>query len=274
MLRTKRRTSVVAAVAVLAALYAVLGLIPISRLVGISSFITLREAVSPLAGMLLGPAGGSAIIIGVLLDFGFGKPVVFLGLDFLIDLAAALTAGLAFAGRRKAALLFPAALIVLFVVSPASAGLVSVGGFPVPFVWMHTASVAVLAAALLLEANGRIERVSLPFVGAVMFASTMAGHMTGGILTEYVYLSQGTLFGASTVGAYWGTVFFLYPAERVFLTVVGTAVSLPVLRALAHRERPAALGSVPGASIREHILTRCGEAQAACLTPAQISKLP
>jgi hypothetical protein len=250
LLRTRRRSSVVAATAVMAALYAVLGLIPISRLVGISSFITFREAISPLIGMLLGPLGGTAIVIGVLLDFGFGRPVVFLGLDFLIDLAAALTAGFAFTGRRKLAVLFPSVLILVFLVSPSSAWLVDVGGIAIPFVWMHAASVGILAAALVLEARGRIQRLSWAFVGSVMFASTMAGHITGGILTEYVYLSQGVLFGSGSATAYWSAVFFLYPAERVFLTLVGTAVSLPVLRALSRRERGIATPeSVPRAEM-------------------------
>ena len=182
------------------------------------------------------------MVIGVFLDFGLGRPVVFLGLDFLIDLAAAITAGLAFTGRRVAAVLFPSSLILLFAVSPASAGVIGVGGLPVPFVWMHAASVCVLALTLYLEGSGRVKRLSWAFVGSVMFASTMAGHITGGILTEYVYLGQGILFGAGSAAAYWSTVFFLYPAERVLLTLVGTAISLPVLRALSRREGPPALG--------------------------------
>jgi hypothetical protein len=235
LLTSRRRSSLVAATAAFAALFAILGLIPISSLVGISSFITMREAVSPLIGMILGPIGGVAVALGVVLDFGLGRPVVFLGLDFLIDLAAAVTAALAFGGRRKVAVLFPAVLVGVFLVSPSSAWVVSVYGVGVPFVWMHAASVGVVAVALYLEAKGRIGKLSWPFVASVVFASTMAGHITGGILTEYVYLSQGTLFGASTVGAYWSAVFYLYPAERLFLTMVGTAIALPVVRTLSKR---------------------------------------
>ena len=186
LLKSGRRSALVAATAVFAALYAVLGLIPISRLVGIPSFITMREAVSPLTGMLLGPLGGISVVIGVFLDFGLGRPVVFLGLDFLIDLAAVVTAGLAFTGRRKLAVLFPAALSLVFLASPSSGWCVSAGGIPVPFVWMHAVSVGVLAGALFLEAKGRISRLSWPFVGSMTFAATMAGPITGGILTEYV----------------------------------------------------------------------------------------
>lgn len=241
MIKARRRTSVVASAGVLAALYAILGLIPISRLVGISSFITFREALSPLIGMLLGPVGGFAIFIGVILDFGFGRPVVFLGFDFLIDMAAALTAGFAFTGRRKAALILPAALIAIFLANPTSAYFVEVGSIEVPFVWMHVLSVGILAVALNLESRGKIQRLSWIFVGSTMFASTMAGHITGGILTEIVYLDQGFLFQSGSIGAYWSAVFFLYPVERVFLTIVGTAISLPVLRAITRIDRPVAV---------------------------------
>jgi hypothetical protein len=245
LFRYKRRSSWVASAAVFAALFSLLGLIPVSQLVGMSSFITMREALSPLIGMIMGPFGAVSVVIGVFLDFGLGRPVVFLGLDFLIDVSAALTAGFAFIGRRKLAVLFPSALIVAFLLSPSSALTVSVGGVPVPFVWMHVVSVALLAAALTLEARGRIGRLHWGFVASVMFASTMAGHITGGILTEYVYLSQGLLFGANTVGAYWATVFYLYPAERLFLTLVGTVVSLPVLRALSKYRGQTSAGTKP-----------------------------
>jgi len=245
LFRYKRRSSWVAACAVFAALFALLGLVPVSQLVGMSSFITMREALSPLIGMIMGPLGAVSVIIGVFLDFGLGRPVVFLGLDFLIDVSAALTAAFAFAGWRKLAVLFPTALIIVFLLSPSSALTVSVGGVPVPFVWMHSVSVAVLAAALVLEARGRISRLHWGFVASVMFASTMAGHITGGILTEYVYLSRGLLFGANTIGAYWATVFYLYPVERLFLTLVGTVVSLPVLRALTKSRGQLAVGTKP-----------------------------
>lgn len=220
-----------------AALYALLGLIPISKLVGISSFITFRELVSPLVGMLLGPLGSLSIIVGVFVDFGLGRPVVFLGLDFLIDLAAVVTAGLAFSGMRKLAVAFPSALIAVFLLSPSAAYFVKVGGAQVPFVWMHVLSVIIMAIALYFESIGLVKRVSVFFVGAVFFGATMAGHIMGGILTEYVYLGQGVLFGASSVAAYWSVVFYLYPVERLILTVLGTAVAVPVLRALSRKPR-------------------------------------
>ena len=229
-----------ASAGVFAGLYAVLGLVPISALIGLSGFITFREAVSPLTGMLLGPAtGGLSIILGVILDFGLGRPVVFFGLDFCVDLAAAVTAGLCFAGRRTLAVLFPAAIILLLELGPAAPTFVSVGMFSVPFVWMHVLSVAVLAGALAAEKAGKVSRLSPVFVVAVTFAATMCGHAAGGALTEVFYLNSGVLFGFGSVGAYWSYIFYLYPLERGFLTLVGSALAVPVLRGVDARRKRA-----------------------------------
>ncbi|MDA4118608.1 MAG: ECF transporter S component, partial [Thaumarchaeota archaeon] len=55
----------IAAVAVFAAVYAVLSLIPVSRLINNVSFLTMAETFSPLTGMILGPVdGGLSVLIG------------------------------------------------------------------------------------------------------------------------------------------------------------------------------------------------------------------
>jgi hypothetical protein len=235
VLRAKRRSQLIAAASILAALYAILGFIPVSRLIGIGGFITLREAISPVAGMVLGPvAGGLSIVIGVLLDIALGKPVIFFGLDFMIDMAAAVVAGLAFTRRRVLAVLFPITVLVVFAAGPSSPVSVTVWG--IPFLWMHVLSILVLGTALFLEKRKTINLLGPAFVGSVVFAATMCGHAVGGTLTEFFYLSSGEFFGNATSGAYWSAIFVVYPLERVFLTVVGTVVALPVLRALQSRQ--------------------------------------
>lgn len=74
MLRLKRRSSLVAAASVFAAFYAVLGAVPISRLVlGQGNFLTASSFVTPLAGMLFGPlVGGLSAIVGDVIDSGAG----------------------------------------------------------------------------------------------------------------------------------------------------------------------------------------------------------
>ena len=63
-----------ASVSLFSVVYAVLGLVPISPLIGVGGFLTFRELISPLVGMILGPIlGGSSIVLGNILDFALGK---------------------------------------------------------------------------------------------------------------------------------------------------------------------------------------------------------
>ena len=238
MLRVRRRSRVVASAAVFAVVYAILGLFPVAAYIGVSSFLTFREILSPLAGMLFGPAtGGFSMVIGNFVDFAFGKPVTFDFLDFIPDLASAFLAGLVFTGRRKAALAFPVVLILWYSLDPLSADVVQVWGFPVPFYWMHILSVVVLGGALVLEGRGVLQRLHPAFVGATVFASTMTGHIAGSILYENVLVRVNHLLTPEAIEGAWQAIFYAYPAERLLFTVLGTAVAVPVLRALARRER-------------------------------------
>jgi hypothetical protein len=219
-------------------LYAILGLFPVAPYVGISSFLTFREILSPLAGMLFGPLTGAfSMVLGNFVDFGLGKPVVFDFLDFVPDLASAVLAGLVFTGRRKAALALPLFLMAWYSLDPLSLLIVSAGGLSVPFYWMHLVSVAVLAAALWLEGNGRLSRLNPVFVAATVFAATMTGHIAGSIMFENVAARLNGTLSAQLIAGAWHAIFYAYPAERVLFTVLGTLVSVPVLRSLSRRSR-------------------------------------
>ena len=78
MLRVRRRSYMVASAAVFAVVYAILGLFPVAAYIGVSSFLTFREILSPLAGMLFGPmTGGLSKQLRSFDDFEYGRPVVF-----------------------------------------------------------------------------------------------------------------------------------------------------------------------------------------------------
>lgn len=233
MLRTKRRSYMIAAASLFAVVFSLLGLVPVTPYVGVRSFLTFREVLSPLAGMLFGPlVGGASMVLGTFLDFTFGKPVVFDFLDFIPDLASAVLAGLVFTGRRKAALALPLVLIVWYSVDPLSAAFITIGGTAVPFTWMHMISVLTLAGAMVLESHGTINKLGPVFVGATVFASTMCGHIAGSIMYENILARVNDTLSAQTLQTAWGAIFVAYPLERVLFTVVGTAVAVPVLRAV------------------------------------------
>ncbi len=233
MLAVRRRKYVVAAAAVFSVIYAILGLFPVSPYIGVSSFLTFREVVSPLAGMLFGPVvGGFSMVLGNFVNFAMGKPVVFDFLDFVPDLASAVTAGLIFTGRRKLAIAFPLVLILWYSLDPLSLDFVNLG-VPVPFVWMHVLSVVVLGAALLAERKGMMSRLNPLFVGAAVFASTMTGHVAGSILYENILVRVNQVLTYQAIQANWVWIFYAYPAERILFTVLGTMVAVPVLRSLS-----------------------------------------
>lgn len=177
------------------------------------------------------------MVLGGFIDIGLRGTTNFDFLDFVPDLAAAVTAGFCFSGRRRLALGLPVVLLTIYLADPLSAVFVNVGGVAIPFVWMHALSIAALGAALLLEGSGRMTRTGVAFVGATVFASTMAAHAAGSILYENILVRVNHILTYQSLQGVWVVIFSLYPAERVLFTVLGTAISVPVLRALTRRMR-------------------------------------
>jgi len=239
LLRLKRKSSMVAAASVFAALYAVLGAVPISRLVlGQGNFLTASNFVTPLAGMLFGPlVGGLSAIVGDLIDSGAGYvSLAGTGLSVLAaDVATVVTAGLAFSGKRTAAA--GALLLVLAVYWLDPLSVLFVG--PIPFTWLHMLSLAFLVPLLVLEGRGTISKLNPIFVVGVTFAALMCGQLTGTVVGQNLAVR---VYGVLSVQDWRNLVpvfFPLYPVERVFFTAVGSLVSVPVLRALSRRRSSA-----------------------------------
>jgi hypothetical protein len=242
LLRLKRRTSLVAAASVFASLYAVLGAIPVSKLLlGSGNFLTASNFVTPLAGMIFGPfVGGFAAVVGDLLDVytgyislnGAGVSIV------AADLATVGVAGLAFTRKRTAALALPVAVLLLYWADPIS--VLFVDG--IPFTWLHVVSLAPLAGVLILEGSGRVSRLNPVFVVSVTFAALLCGQLTGTLVGQELAVR---IYRTLSLQAWQGLVplfFPLYPIERVVFTAASSLVSVPVLRALRRRQRSYAGG--------------------------------
>jgi len=221
----------VASASIFAALFAVLGTIPLSKLVLGSGFLSASKIIAPLTGMLFGPVTGSvSALVGDLIDVGagyiapnaFGLPTV------AADLAVVITAGLAFSGRRKVALGFPLVILVGYLVDPLS--LLFVG--PVPFVWLHAVSFIILGGVLALEARGRIGRFNPLFVSGVAFASLLCGQLTGTLAGQSLQVRVYQIYTPAVWDARLAIVFAVYPLERIFFSIAGSLVAIPVLRAV------------------------------------------
>ena len=131
------QTRRIATIAIFAAIYAVLNQIPVSKLIGANSTLTMAEVFSPLAGMILGPfAGGASVVLGTFVAAP-GHPLVFDGLDFIPPLMAAMTAGFAIKRKASWAVGLSLALLVIYSLDPYSLPLIDVGSVPVPYYWLQ-----------------------------------------------------------------------------------------------------------------------------------------
>ena len=222
----------IAAVAVFAAVYAVLSLIPVSRLINNVSFLTMAETFSPLTGMILGPIdGGLSVLIGTFASIALGKPVGFDGLDFIPGVVGAVTAGFAFKGKVKTTASLSVALFALYMVDPLSAPFVSVGSVPIPFLWMHMLAVVLFVVVAYLRGRGVGLASQVVTIVSVVFVSTMNAHVAGAIMYENVLVRINQLAPTTVTGA-WGVIFAVYPVERALFTAVGSIIAIGVLKAL------------------------------------------
>ena len=102
---------------------------------------------------------------------------------------------------------------------------------PVPFAWLHMLAFAALIAAVLAEKSGRVGRLHPFFVASVTLGALMCGHLAGTLVGQTlqvrVYGFPVELWNAKQV-----IVFAAYPVERIAFALVGSILSIPVLRAV------------------------------------------
>lgn len=232
-MRLQIGTRRLATIAVFAAIYAILSLIPVSRLVGSVSFLTMAEVFSPLAGMVLGPFEGClAVFVGTFVGIALGHPVGFDGLDFLPGVIAAVTGGLAIRGHVKATAALSLAVYIVFMLDPLSSSVIYVGPFPVPFLWMHMLSLAIFVSLSFMLRSGVGLATPRVMLVSTVFVSTMNAHVAGAIMYENVLVRINNAMTQSSIHGLWGIVFYAYPVERIFFTFVGSILAIGFFRAV------------------------------------------
>jgi hypothetical protein len=145
-----RRTKTIATIAIFSALYSVLRILPTVPMIGAQgASFSVSDVIAPIYGILLGPyVGGATVIIGTFLGMAMGKPVVFLGLDFLPALVN--TVALGFLVRRKwwPVVALYAVLLAGFLLNPLTTLSINIGGIAIPFAWLHIAVLILLVSPL------------------------------------------------------------------------------------------------------------------------------
>jgi hypothetical protein len=132
--------------------------------------------------------------------------------------------------RRIAQGLF-AGILLAFLLSPYS---LLLGYGYVPYVWLHMVALALLFSPIIPKIPSwvmRNDRRQLVAVAALALIGTMAQHLAGGLLYEFtVGIVQGN--SIEVLRRNWQIIFWIYPTERVVITLVSTFLSAGLLRSV------------------------------------------
>ncbi len=221
-----------------AVIYTVLRLVPTFPMVGVTATFAASDVIAPLYGLILGPyIGGGSIILGTFLAAVFGRPMVFLGLDFLPATVGAVSLGFLVRRRFHNITAVFIVLLALFLINPLTLPLVGLpNGVLVPFNWLHFVTFVILVSPLSRRAVDWVVSPSHRYLAqglaVLCFIGTMMQHLTGGLLFESVF---GLLLGAIALEAWpgvWTAVFYLYPLERIVITIIATLVGSALITTL------------------------------------------
>jgi hypothetical protein len=235
-------TKQIALIAVFSALYSVIRLIPMGPMIGLSTTFSVADCLAPVYGIILGPfTGGASIIIGTFLSMAYGKPVIFMGLDFLPAFVNAVAIGFLMRKKWIPAIILNVALLAIFIANPLTTQFFSIplgaSAITVPFYWLHIVALAVLISPLGYKAGPWVKTLKPTFIIAgvaiLAFIGTMMQHLTGNILTEIVSTQiTGALSPQTLTTIIWPAAFLVYPWERLTLVILAVIVGVPLVKAL------------------------------------------
>lgn len=215
-----------------------LRLIPAFPMVGTSGFFSASDFVVPIFGLILGPyVGAASTILGTFLAITLGKPVIFLGLDFLPATIGTLAVGLLATRKFLHLTGLYILLLALFMLNPLSLLLIALpNGVQVPYNWLHFVGLVLLISpwgrkAASWAAAPPIGRLALG-MAMLFFIGTMAQHLMGGLLYELVLGSLLGVIEPNGWASIWTVIFYLYPIERIFITILATIIGTATSRAL------------------------------------------
>ncbi len=225
------RTRRISLAAVFAAVYFILRSIPTFQMIGISGRFSagdfLLTTVALVAGLWSGPV---SIIIGTILAYAL-RPPIFFGLDFLPAVVNVSVVSLLISKRHRLAQMIYIAIFLLYLASPYSLFL---GYGNVPYTWLHILALVILLSPIASRIPAWLARDDSRQLATIIFlafAGTMAQHLTGGLLYEFVV---GFIGGISPTNfkEFWRLIFWLYPLERFLIVAISTIMAAAIYRSL------------------------------------------
>jgi len=212
----------VASISVFAALYAALGFIPLFYIFGAyGQFITAALILAPITGIILGPVGGTlAIAIGGIAGMSITGNMPMGIFSFLPGTFDALCVGLAFRGKWYASAAIFAVFIVAFAMLPSI-------GTAKYFIWFDAFALLILlspASTLAKEyvKNNDPQKIVMG-VGILAFIGVLIDHIVGSLFFQILTPLPQSI---------WEAVAFIYPIERVLVTIVATIIGAGIIKGI------------------------------------------
>lgn len=218
-------------------LYAFLRVLPSFPMVGISGgYFSAADFITSLYGIILGPyLGVISVVLGVFISFILGKAPVFVGLDFLPAAANVFIVGLLIKKKYSYALLLYVGILLIFILHPLTIFSVTISDqLQVPYNWFHMISVILLLSLVYFKKSitltGNFNLSTFRFMFIVCFIGTSIQHVVGGMLFATISTSVTKFIAVEALPAIWTTIFYLYPIERTFITVISTILSVAIYK--------------------------------------------
>ena len=235
------RTKTLSFVAIFAALYMVLRMIPTVPMFGTGASFSLSDILPAIYGIILGPfVGGASIIIGTFIAMGLGRPVIFLGLDFLPATVCAIVAGLLYKRNWLTTIGLYSILLIAFSLYPLTSFFISIqignAKYSFPFPWLHIIALVVLLSPLGQRASSLIKSLKTVNITVglttLAFIGTMAQHLMGNLLFETILAKPVGSIDPAAYPIIWTGIFFVYPIERIVLVLVAVLIGTPLIKIL------------------------------------------
>lgn len=214
-----------------AALYAVFGFIAISPIIGLPGrAVTAAAITAPVVGIILGPyLGMLSTIFGGAIGFFAG---IFSPPSFFSGIVASTMAGMLYQGRRSLGVFVYFSLLFLFAFYPFVG---PVWLFPLSL-WFQVAGLLILISPLQSMAVRDMRKptsnakLTLAFF-VTCLTSTLAGQIAGSLVFEVlawpVFVADVSVWRLN-----WIILSWLYPVERVTISLAATFVGVALFRVL------------------------------------------
>ena len=232
------RSKQISIVASFAVIYAIMRIVPSFPVVGApGASFSMADILVPIYAIIFGPyIASAAIFLGTFLGIVFGKPIIFLGWDFLPATMGALFIGMIIQGKKFIAIGLFIFVLLIFNLLPYTETIIPINDqIAIPYNWFHIVAILVLISPVTIISMKWIEDNSNKAIFGLFILAiigTLFQHIVGGIVfvtTLGIYLES---INPEAFPGIWKTIFFVYPIERLAIAAISAIVATPILRSI------------------------------------------